>query len=305
MKQFGTLFKHYFLNNIRSAAFIAVTAILLVVMGVGLNWSHIAALFAGDEDAPVAPNYVIQDDTGYDLLSLPDWQITDAGAQTAPMVNRNVPVPAEAPTEFVDVQTALGTPAPSTEAIDRYLQEEKAVAYITLTIGPDRTLQAEIRSERTLSLPEQSGLSEALRQLNRKLLIRDSGIPGETVERILQTVPTLTSVVLNPDSGRTPEQKTAGMIVAYIISFVIFFIVLLYSSMIMMQISQEKTSRVMEILITSVTPSAHLFSRLTAVLCTALLQLLLLAGGALLFGTLGGSLKQLGDLQIDLTPSTV
>ena len=63
--------------------------------------------------------------------------------------------------------------------------------------------------------------------------------------------------------------------IVYIMLFVIYFAVIMYASMIATEVAGEKTSRVMEILISSVSPVQHMFGKILGVALVSLTQLLL------------------------------
>ncbi len=58
----------------------------------------------------------------------------------------------------------------------------------------------------------------------------------------------------------------------YVLLFVIYFAVIMYGSMIAMEVATEKSSRVMEILVSSVSPITQMFAKIIGI---ALLSLTL------------------------------
>ncbi|REV91689.1 ABC transporter permease, partial [Mycobacterium tuberculosis] len=72
--------------------------------------------------------------------------------------------------------------------------------------------------------------------------------------------------------------KASGLV--YIVLFVIYMSVVMYASMIATEVATEKSSRVMEILISSVPPVQQMFAKLFGIALLGLTQLaaLFLAG---------------------------
>lgn len=66
-------------------------------------------------------------------------------------------------------------------------------------------------------------------------------------------------VISNDEVDKVSEgQKIFNYALAYGIIFLMFFIVLNYASQIAMEIASEKTSRVIEMIITSISPIQHI-----------------------------------------------
>lgn len=73
------------------------------------------------------------------------------------------------------------------------------------------------------------------------------------------------------------DQENAFLILfSYVIVVIMIFIILNYANQIALEIAAEKTSRVIEMIITSVSPSSHLISKILAIILVALTQMLIL-----------------------------
>ncbi len=103
-------------------------------------------------------------------------------------------------------------------------------------------------------------------------------------------------------SGMTPEQASAAMSVqidskienlgadqmenffyTYIMIFALYMVILLYGQMVATNVATEKSSRAMEVLITSAKPASMMFGKVIASCIAGLLQLVAVFGSALLF----------------------
>ncbi len=69
----------------------------------------------------------------------------------------------------------------------------------------------------------------------------------------------------------------------YVLLFVIYFAVIMYANMIAMEVATEKSSRVMEILISSVSPIKQMFGKILGIGLLSLTQLAFLLAVGLLF----------------------
>lgn len=84
-------------------------------------------------------------------------------------------------------------------------------------------------------------------------------------------------VISNDEVDKVSEgQKIFNYALAYGIIFLMFFIVLNYASQIAMEIASEKTSRVIEMIITSISPIQHIFAKILGIIAVAVTQIILI-----------------------------
>src|SRR5699024_12549037 len=105
------------------------------------------------------------------------------------------------------------------------------------------------------------------------LATEESGVDAETLENIYADM-TFEHVALD-ESAKTEEElnRTRGII--YVRLFVLYISVLLYGQMIGTEVATEKSSRVMDILISSASPWTHMFATNLGEGVLALRQMLL------------------------------
>jgi ABC-2 type transport system permease protein len=83
----------------------------------------------------------------------------------------------------------------------------------------------------------------------------------------------------------TGESGEASFLLAYLMAFVLYIALLLYGLQIMMSVVEEKSSRIMEILLSSLSPFQLLLGKIIGVGAVGLLQLGIWAGTAMLLTT--------------------
>ena len=66
-------------------------------------------------------------------------------------------------------------------------------------------------------------------------------------------------------SAKSEEELSQARGLVYVLMFLIYFAVIVYSSMIATEVATEKSSRVMEILISSVSPVKHMFAKVLGI----------------------------------------
>ncbi len=121
----------------------------------------------------------------------------------------------------------------------------------------------------------------------------------EIADAVLQEVYRITAMV---ESGMTPEQASEILSVqieshtmmlgkdqmqnffyTYIMIFALYMVILLYGQMVATNVATEKSSRAMELLITSAKPTSMMFGKVLASCIAGLIQLVAVFGTALVF----------------------
>ncbi|CEA03055.1 ABC-2 family transporter protein [Metalysinibacillus saudimassiliensis] len=77
-------------------------------------------------------------------------------------------------------------------------------------------------------------------------------------------------------SAKSEAELGQARVLVYVLMFLIYFAVILYSGMIATEVATEKSSRVMEILISSVSPVKHMFAKVIGIGMLGIVQMILL-----------------------------
>lgn len=104
-----------------------------------------------------------------------------------------------------------------------------------------------------------------LRQIYRNSSYNELGIEPQAVEQIENTPIESETTILGRDS-------VGNYLITYVLSFVIYFVVLMYGNSIATSVAREKDSRTMELLITSTKPTQLILGKVSAVVSLSLLQ---------------------------------
>lgn len=104
-----------------------------------------------------------------------------------------------------------------------------------------------------------------LRQIYRNSSYNELGIEPQAVEQIENTPIESETTILGRDS-------IGNYLITYVLSFVIYFVVLMYGNSIATSVAREKDSRTMELLITSTKPTQLILGKVSAVVSLSLLQ---------------------------------
>ncbi|HCY7264604.1 TPA: ABC transporter permease [Staphylococcus aureus] len=139
----------------------------------------------------------------------------------------------------------------SIEDAEKEVKKHKLDKAYIIKVNQNRTLQGTIISEKRVS-HEDSQKVQAQSKVDNKVISNDE------VDKVSE------------------GQKIFNYALAYGIIFLMFFIVLNYASQIAMEIASEKTSRVIEMIITSISPIQHIFAKILGIIAVAVTQIILI-----------------------------
>ncbi|MDP4083946.1 MAG: ABC transporter permease [Bacillota bacterium] len=114
-------------------------------------------------------------------------------------------------------------------------------------------------------------LQTGLQQLKTMLTASQMNLTPMQLQKLYEPV-SFNKVALEKNA-KTEEQLNQARGLVYVLLFVIYFAVIMYANMIAMEVATEKSSRVMEILISSVSPITQMFAKILGIGLLSLTQL--------------------------------
>ena len=142
-------------------------------------------------------------------------------------------------------------------------------------------------------------VSEVLTGLYRLAALAEAGVAPERAEAIMSAAASFDVRSLGVDQGQ-------NFFYTYVMIFALYMVILLYGQMVATNVATEKSSRAMELLVTSADPTAMMFGKVAASCLAGLAQLVCVFGSALLFYNLNrGYIEDGGILSLlfDMPPS--
>ena len=142
-------------------------------------------------------------------------------------------------------------------------------------------------------------IAEALTGLYRLAALTEAGVAPERAEEIMASATSFDIQSLGVDQGQ-------NFFYTYVMIFALYMVILLYGQMVATNVATEKSSRAMELLVTSADPTAMMFGKVAASCLAGLAQLMCVFGSALLFYDLNRSYVEDGgilSLLFDMPPS--
>ncbi|MEC1400947.1 ABC transporter permease [Bacillus subtilis] len=251
MNKFWIMLSHTYKNKIMAKSFIISTVITVLLVLVVTNLESIISLFQGDD---VKEKIAVVDETNelYPVFSKQLKAVDTDG-------DLDVKLSKQSEDEV--------TKQVKDESLDGMLiikRDEKGTisgTYKALTISDESTYQT---------------LQQALTQTKTAVGTAELGVSQETISSLYAPVTVGQKALKEGAKSEEELGQTVGLV--YIMLFVIYFSVIMYASMIAMEVATEKSSRVMEILISSMPPIQQMFAKLLGIGLVGITQLAIIIG---------------------------
>ncbi|ARK21027.1 ABC transporter permease [Sporosarcina ureae] len=163
----------------------------------------------------------------------------------------------------------------SQDQLAEQVKLEEIASFMVLSFDKDQTIQA---SYTTGSLVDQflpSALQDALQNIQTQVKAEQLSLSGEQVSELFAPIQFEKHNI--SETAKSEEELNQARVLVYVLMFVIYFAVIIYSSMIATEVATEKSSRVMEILISSVSPVKHMFAKVLGIGSLGIAQILVYA----------------------------
>ena len=139
-----------------------------------------------------------------------------------------------------------------------------------LTNGKD----LKIYSEKNLSLTLKSSIERVIEKKVRAVLMKEAGIASEVYEKTQVDVGSET-VTVSESGDETSSSSGGAMILAGVMGLLLYVTLLLYGSQVMNGVIEEKSSRIIEVIISSIKPYQLMLGKILGVGMVGLTQFLL------------------------------
>ncbi|MDR2883202.1 MAG: ABC transporter permease [Alistipes sp.] len=165
---------------------------------------------------------------------------------------------------------------PSTRSLDE-IRADHGGTWGALVIGADiltRSDDVQLYTWSSSTLETEMAIARAISDIleNEKLKTYDI----ENLDRILadvRTSVTLKAFKVDGESGEEKESSSAlSMILAYAFGFIMYMFVLLYGVQVMQGVIEEKNSKVLEVVVSSVRPFELMMGKIVGIACVAVTQ---------------------------------
>ena len=271
MKQFGKILKFELKYYLKNKVFVGVTVFLVLLIAAVMFFPRITAMFEEDNTVDVGDvgNVEIDDEQNQD--DLPVMLIKAEEAELAEMVRETF---------------AAAFNGYNVQITDSAIDDLKS----TITAGEAEcafvlTSPIEyIYYVNNLSMYDSNAsmADEMLRHLYQTNALVQSGLTAEEAGDIM-------NIFVSGSVESLGKDQMENFFYTYIMIFALYMVILLYGQMVATNVATEKSSRAMEVLITSAKPTSMMFGKVIASCLAGLIQLVAVFGSALVFYNLNKS----------------
>ncbi|MDV6378389.1 ABC transporter permease [Sporosarcina sp. GW1-11] len=256
MREFWIIFKQSFLTKAKTKSFFITT--LIMVAGI--------FLFA---NLPTLMNTVskVMGDSEEDVVAVLDESGVLVDRLEAQLKQNN---------EAITIERSDET----TAQLKQRVEDEKINAFIELNFDASNIIQATYTTGSLVDQYLSSTLADALQSIQTEINAEKLSLSGEQVATLFAPIQFDKQNV--SASAKSEDELNSARVLVYVLMFVIYFAVIIYSSMIATEVATEKSSRVMEILISSVSPVKHMFAKVLGIGSLGIVQILLYGAAGLL-----------------------
>ncbi len=187
---------------------------------------------------------------------------------------------------------------------------------VLLSISPidslEKTVTADTYSEKPLGMDTGSGIERRINDAVEAYRIDSYGI--DDLEQIMQSVHSnvhVHSYTIDKSGNENISESGVYMAISMILGMMIYIFIALFSGMVMSSVIEEKSSRVVEVLVSSVKATELMFGKIIGVALVALTQFLLwIVLTAAILGIAGGiigmdKILAVGSESVEVTPMGV
>lgn len=261
MNKFFIVLGHTFFTRLKSKSFLFSTAFILLLLTLFANIDAIVHYFMGDDEGKIA----VIDETD-ELYPVLEKALAD-----------------------LDDRLTLEKFDASEEKGKEAVQAGEYDGLLVISYDEAHFPKAVFYENDAVESWNQMTIEQQLQQIKVALATERSGIDEQTLAAIYEPVQ-FEKVALD-ETAKTDEELNAARGIVYIMLFVLYMAVIIYGQMIATDVATEKSSRVMEILISSASPITHLFAKIIGIACLGITQMLIIFMYAIwLFKTKGSEL---------------
>ncbi|SDH60502.1 ABC-2 type transport system permease protein [Planococcus glaciei] len=244
MHSFWIIFKQAFMTKAKTKSFIITTVIVAAAFFLMANLPNIIEAFQGSEEEENVLH--VMDESG-DLTEALQQQLKAAGSDIQAM-----------PTDLTEEELKEGITDGSIEAY--------------LVLEQNEQLSARYVSESANEMNSGADIEQAVQSLQTALTAETMGLDAAEVSQLF--LPAAFEREAVSESSKSQEELSQARGLVYILIMLIYIAVIYYPNMIAMEVANEKSSRVMEILISSVSPVKHMFAKIAGIGTLGILQML-------------------------------
>lgn len=256
MKQFGTILKFELKSYFKNKVFVGITIFLAVLIAAVMFFPRISGLLAKDTAEPTEREVML---------------LYAEGGQEAQLLEETFAAAFpdyEVRTEDENLETVKAQISAGEASCAFVIHDLMSYTYYVdnLSMYDSNTYVAD----------------EVLQGIYRTSAMVAGGMAADTAGEIL-------SAQVQHETTSLGKDQAQNFFYTYIMIFALYMVILFYGQMVATNVATEKSSRAMEVLITSAKPTSMMFGKVIASCLAGLIQLVVVFGSAFLFYNLNRS----------------
>jgi len=250
MKQFFTIFKFELLGYLKNKIFVGITIFLVIVMGIVMAIPNIIPLFNSGEDKESEKSNM--------YVKVLDATYSDT-------------IKTSFETVFSEYKITITNDDEDTIK-NKVVNGDIECAFIVANLTSYKYYVNNLSMYDTNTQTAQSVLKSSY----QLYAMMESGMTPEEAANVL-------GVQINGEVETLGKDQLTNYFYTYVMIFALYMVILLYGQMVATNVASEKSSRAMELLITSAKPTSMMFGKVIASCTAGLMQLVVIFGSAILF----------------------
>ncbi|MEE1356021.1 MAG: ABC transporter permease [Clostridia bacterium] len=278
MKQFGTILKFELKNYFTNKVFVGITVFLVAVIAVVMFFPRVIEVVDSSDAEDVSASENLPT-----MLILSD---TDENSEA---------VRAAFSSAFADYDVKIADT--DIEGVKEQIASGEAECAFVMSSLTSYTYYVNNLSMYDMNT---AAADEVLQSIYRMSAMIQGGISAEDASAIL-------GAQIEHETQNLGKDQMQNFFYTYIMIFALYMVILLYGQMVATNVATEKSSRAMEVLITSAKPTSMMFGKVLASCLAGLIQLVAVFGSALVCFNLNkaywgdaGVMASIFDMPIDL-----
>ncbi|CAM4487422.1 ABC-2 type transport system permease protein [Paenibacillus endophyticus] len=264
MNSFWTVVGFTLKNKFRGKAFLITTLIIALIITIGINLPYIFSQFnSGDKVTSIG--YV--------------QSAQSEGSATGDQLKAYFEAQEKPGVKLVSYEDK-GSEAENEKQLKQAITDKDIKGYLAFGEMTDSGFpEMTYKSEKMLAFELTSSIQNGLQVIRQGTVLKDAGLSSEQLA-LLNAPIEIASVQIsategagNLGEGKTPEEQAVNMGLVYFIVILLFMAIMITGQMIASEITAEKSSRVMELLITSVSPLKQMFGKIVGMFLVGLIQI--------------------------------
>lgn len=284
MNSFLTVIKFTFSNKFRSKSFIISSIIICVLLSIGLNVPYIIKQFSSDKVKQVG---IFQD-----------------GSAVTETLRAYLDAQEEKEFELVFIEPKA-TATENEQLIREQISEGHFEGFLELKYGDGSFPEAVYKTDKAMEYTITSILRNVLTHIKTEMAIADLDITEQQRDQLFAPIQFDTVQISLSSESEESEKSAMEMVMTFglvYILIILFFMGTMFSGqLIATEITAEKSSRVMEILVTSVAPLKQMFGKIIGIFLLSVMQILMFVAVFVINVLLPHNRNLLSEFEIDLS----